>query len=111
MGTSIIYRSRHLYAAVMRLLYGRHYGTRVKSIAQLIPEGSSVLDLCCGPGQLFDALAGKGIRYTGVDINPMFVEGLIARGAHAEVRDLRRSEPFPEAEFVVMHASLYHFLP
>ena len=36
---------------VMLALYGRHYGARYRAVADLIPDGSSVLDLCCGPGR------------------------------------------------------------
>ncbi|HTY91114.1 MAG TPA: class I SAM-dependent methyltransferase [Methanocella sp.] len=52
-------------------------------------QGSSVLDVGCGFGDLYGYLAGRGIKvdYTGVDINPDFIS--IAR------------EAYPDARFVV----------
>ena len=52
-----------LYESLMLALYGRHYAARFRAIAELIPAGSSVLELCCGPGILFRALPqGQGRR-------------------------------------------------
>src|SRR5947208_245210 len=96
----------------MRTLYGRHYGARYRAIADLVPAGSSVLDLCCGPGFLHDPhLRGKGVVYTGLDINRRFVARLRRRGATALVWDLNDGRELPTADFVVIQASLYQFLP
>src|SRR5262245_3708411 len=97
---------------VMRALYGRHYGARYRAIAGLIPSGSSVLDLCCGPGILFDRyLRHQGVEYTGLDVNHGFLEHLNRRGGRGLLWDLHRDVPLPPADVVVMQASLYHFLP
>ena len=45
----LVYRSAAVYEAVMRLLYGRHYVARQRAVADLIPAGASLLELCCGP--------------------------------------------------------------
>jgi SAM-dependent methyltransferase len=110
--TSFIYRSSSLYELAMLALYGRHYGSRYRAIAELVPNGSSVLDLCCGPALLYHRyLRPKSVRYTGLDVNAKFIDRLTRRGASGQVRDLRSEEALPEADYVIMQASLYHFLP
>ena len=112
MSTSLIYRSNSLYELAMLALYGRHYRARYRAIADLIPAGSNVLDLCCGPALLYHrCLRQKSVQYTGLDVNARFIEQLIHRGARGQVWDLRSEKPLPEADYVVMQASLYHFLP
>ena len=112
MRTSAIYRNAVVYEATMRVLYGRAYNDRDRALADVIPDGASVLDLCCGPGTLFHRyLKRKGVRYTGLDINAGFVARLLSSGAVGLVWNLEESRPLPRAEYVVMQASLYHFLP
>ena len=96
----------------MLLLYGRHYTSRYRALAELIPAGSSVLDLCCGPALLYHRyLRSKGVQYTGLDINSNFMARLNRRGGSGQVWDLRSEEALPSADYVIMQASLYHFLP
>jgi SAM-dependent methyltransferase len=110
--TSIIYRSSWLYKGVMFLLYRGGYQERSKALATLIPEGASVVDLCCGPASLyFDYLQFKRVAYTGLDINTRFVESASSRGARVMVWDVSADTPLPKADYLVMQASLYHFLP
>jgi SAM-dependent methyltransferase len=113
LSTSLVYRSALGYELVMRALYGRHYGDRLRAVAAEIPDGASVLELCCGPGTLYTRfLEGRVKRYIALDVNDRFVAALARRGIDARVADLARSdEPLPGAEIVVMQASLYHFLP
>jgi SAM-dependent methyltransferase len=112
MPTSLVYRSALIYDAVMLALYGRHFFSRCSAIAELIPAGSSVLEVCCGPAALYRRhLRGKGVRYTGLDVNPRFISGLSRIGASGRVWDLQSETPLPRADYVVMQASLYHFLP
>jgi SAM-dependent methyltransferase len=107
----LVYRSAALYEAVMRLLYGRHYGARQRAIAALIPEDSSVLELCCGPGTLYRRhLARKRVRYLGLDINAGFLRRVRRGGAEAREWDVRAPDPLPPADYVLMQASLYHFM-
>jgi SAM-dependent methyltransferase len=95
----------------MRLLYGRHYAARQRAIADLIPAGSSVLELCCGPGTLYRRhLARKRVDYLGLDINDGFLRRVRRSGADAREWDVRSADPLPPADFVVMQASLYHFM-
>jgi SAM-dependent methyltransferase len=112
MSTSLIYRSSSLYEFAMIALYGRHYGSRYRAIADLIPSGSSVLDLCCGPALLYHRyLRHKSVHYTGLDVNAKFIGQLTRRGAAGQIWDLRTETPLPNADYVVMQASLFHFLP
>jgi SAM-dependent methyltransferase len=113
MSTSLIYRSARGYELLMRVLYGRHYEARMSVVAEQVPLGSSVLELCCGPGTLYTRhLRPRVSSYVGLDFNSGFVKKLRAEGIDARQVDLGRpGEPLPEADVVIMQASLYHFLP
>jgi hypothetical protein len=101
-----------MYELAMLAMYGRHYAARYRSISELIPGGSAVLDACCGPALLYHRyLRAKSIRYTGLDINEKFIEQLVSRGGNGKVWDLSSETALPTADYVVMQASLYHFLP
>jgi SAM-dependent methyltransferase len=97
----------------MRVLYGRHYAARMAAVAAQVPSGSSVLELCCGPGTLYDRhLRAHAGSYVGVDVNDGFVDRLRRRGVDARKLDLASgSEPLPSADVAIIQASLYHFLP
>lgn len=96
----------------MLLLYGRHYFTRYRVLSELIDPESSVLDLGCGPAILYKRyLRRKGVTYTGLDVNEIFIKGLESTNAHGLLWDLREDRDLPAADYVVMQASLYHFLP
>ena len=96
----------------MRALYGRHYGARYLALDALIENGSSVVELCCGPAILYKRyLRKRGISYTGLDINPGFIAHLKNAGVEGHVLDLRGQSTLPQADYVIMQASLYHFLP
>ncbi|MFF0491048.1 class I SAM-dependent methyltransferase [Nocardia sp. NPDC004068] len=112
MRTSLVYRNRRIYELLMRGLYRTHYAARFTAIDELIPDGVRVLDVCCGPATLYTrCLRDRSIDYTGLDRNAGFVADLIAAGGHGRVWDVRDETPLPAADFVVMQASLYHFLP
>jgi len=111
--TSLIYRSSVGYELLMLALYGRHYADRMRAVAGEVPDGASVLELCCGPGTLYRRyLRGRVSGYVGIDVNPRFVEQLNRRGVVANRLDLAANDdPLPEADAVILQASLYHFLP
>ena len=112
MKTSVIYQNALVYESVMLVLYGRHYFSRYKAIASLIPNGAGVLDVCCGPARIYSRyLKRKDVKYYGLDINEGFISNLIRAGARGEIWDLRDDRDLPPADYVLMHASLYHFLP
>ncbi|GAC1577857.1 MAG: hypothetical protein NVS3B18_11620 [Candidatus Dormibacteria bacterium] len=111
-GPSLIYRSATGYELVMRALYGRNYPARLRAVADQVPSGSSVLELCPGPGALYRRhLRGRVSAYTGVEVNPGFADHLRRLGATVVQRDLSVPGPLPEADVVIIQASLYHFLP
>lgn len=113
MSTSLVYRSARGYELLMRGLYGRHYAARMSAVAEQVPTGASVLELCCGPGTLYTRhLRGRAGSYIGVDVNDRFVAALRRRGVDARRLDLASAtEPLPAADVAIMQASLYHFLP
>jgi SAM-dependent methyltransferase len=113
MSTSLIYRSARGYELLMRTLYGRHYIARMRAVAEQVPPGSSVLELCCGPGTLYRRfLRGRASSYIGIDANEGFVSKLRNQGIDARRIDLATdNQPLPAAEVALIQASLYHFLP
>ena len=112
MTSSLVYKTASGYELLMLALYGRHYPARSRAVADLIPDGATVLDLCCGPGTLFRRhLRARGIDYIGIDLNPRFIARVRRLGARGHVLDLRWGEELPRADCVVLQASLYHFLP
>jgi SAM-dependent methyltransferase len=112
MARSPIYRNAMLYELAMRLLYRSGYRRRQEAIAELVPSGVSVLEVCSGPGRLYlDYLRAKGVASIGLDLSEGFVRYLRTRGVHALVWDVRSATPLPRADGVVMQASLYQFIP
>jgi SAM-dependent methyltransferase len=112
MTASLIYKNAFIYEGLMRALYGSAYQARFQALADLIPDRGSVLDVCCGPATLFHRyLKQKGIRYTGLDINPTFIERLSASGGTGMVWNLDEDRPLPRTQYVIVQSSLYHFLP
>lgn len=113
MSTSLIYRSATGYELLMRTLYGRHYAERMRAVADQVPDGASVLECCCGPGTLYRRhLQGRTSAYIGLDVNRGFVTALQREGVDARMQDLSDAGvPLPQADVVIIQASLYHFLP
>jgi SAM-dependent methyltransferase len=110
--SGLVYRSAFGYELAMRVLYGRAFSARYHAVAAFVPEGATVVDVCCGPPILYRRfLREKGVRYTGVDINERFVAQVRAAGGEAMRCDVASASALPPGEIVVMHASLYHFLP
>jgi SAM-dependent methyltransferase len=110
--TSWVYRSALVYESVMLVLYGRHYFARYRAVADLIPRGASVLDVCCGPAHLYYGyLRGKSASYCGVDVNARFIARLRRGGAEGHVCDVAAGQALPPADYVVMQGSLHQFLP
>lgn len=110
--TPFIYRSRFVYGLIMAMLYGCNAGRRHTLIAEAIPDGASVLDICCGPCGLQHALRKRAsVRYTGIDASAFFVESARRRSIDARQVDIRREEMPRGFDCVVMQASLYQFHP
>lgn len=95
----------------MRALYGHRFELRYSALARLIPDGAEVFEACAGDTYLYrHYLKQRGIRYRGSDLSPVFVAHARARGIDLVRHDLAR-EPLPSADFVVLQASLYQFMP
>jgi glycosyltransferase involved in cell wall biosynthesis len=106
---SPIYWSGYGYDLVMRALYGAQYHASYGAVARLIPDGASVVDVCCGTARLFqDFLRARGCRYLGLDFNGDFVMHARRRGVDVRWFNLL-TDPVPAADYVVMASSLYHF--
>ena len=94
-------------------LYGLYHGdphARFKQVANEIPKGASVVDLCAGTSFLFRQLQEKCPNYQAFDINPRLVKHLQKRGINAHSFDVR-TDAIPQADVVTMCSSLYHFHP
>ncbi|MCH8980219.1 MAG: glycosyltransferase [Armatimonadetes bacterium] len=97
------------YDFAMRRLYGVNYTRTFAEVARRIPAGASVVDLCSGTCRIErDFLRTKGCDYIGLDVNADLI--MAARRAGVKVRrfDLL-SEDVPEADYVIMCSSFYHF--
>lgn len=106
------YRSPRLYHLLMKFLYRDGYAERYEAIAELVPPGSSVLDVCCGDGRLFEScLARKGVSYIGLDINPAFIGAAASKGIDVRGFDIELRDDLPAADVVVIQSSLYQFIP
>jgi glycosyltransferase involved in cell wall biosynthesis len=106
---SPIYWTGHGYDLVMRVLYGQHYKATTAAVAAHIPDGASVVDVCCGTARLYqDFLRARGCTYLGLDYNGDFVMHARHRGVDARWVNLI-TDPIPQGDYVVMCSSLYHF--
>jgi len=106
---SPIYWGARGYDLVMRLLYGDSLEQAYADVARRIPDGASVVDLCCGTSRLDrEHLRARGCRVLGLDFNGHFVMQGRRHGATTRFFDVR-TDPIPEADYVVMLSSLYHF--
>ena len=97
------------YDAAMRVLT-RGEGLRIdERVADLVPRGSSVVDVCCGTARLYrNHLRSRGHDYLGLDANGHFIMALRQRGIAARWHDAR-TDPIDTADCLVMNSSLYHF--
>jgi SAM-dependent methyltransferase len=110
MSNNLIYRYPTLYKILITFLYRNKYRTRFQAIADKVPEGSSVLDVCCGDCSLYTvALKGK-CKYVGLDLSSEFVSAASDRGIRVLRRDVTIG-PLPESDIVVIQGSLYQFFP
>jgi glycosyltransferase involved in cell wall biosynthesis len=106
---SPIYWTGHGYDLMMRVLYAGEYRATYAAVAERIPAGASVVDLCCGTARLYqDHLRQRGCEYLGLDFNGDFIMHARRRGVAVRWFNLL-TEPIPPADYVVMCSSLYHF--
>jgi hypothetical protein len=109
--SSLIYAHPGIYQLLMRLIYGSGFGARYRSISDLIPDGADVFEACAGDAYLYQRhLKARGVRYRAGEFNGNFVAHAQARGIDMQRFDLRQDE-VPQADIVILHASLYQFMP
>ena len=95
----------------MRLLYGGTYRERLLAVADHIPHGSSVTELCAGFGDLYmQALRLKEVDYTGYDLNARFVKFGKKRGLNLILADINAAK-LGLSDYVIIQSSLYQFIP
>jgi hypothetical protein len=110
-GVSLVYAHPWLYQGLMRALYGRGFDARYRAIDALIEPGSEVFEACAGDGHLYERyLRSKAIRYSGGDINDVFLKHARRRNLPIVALDLL-VDSIPVADYVVIQASLYQFIP
>jgi len=103
----VLYRFPAVYALAMRLIYGKSYSTRYRSVACYVPPHSTVLDVCCGDAKLSSFLP-KSVSYRGIDISPACVSYASKMGISAALGDIENT-PIPQADVIVIQGSLYQF--
>jgi SAM-dependent methyltransferase len=105
---SPIYWSIEFYETALNIALGPRFDKIFSDVAALIPNHSSVLDLCCGTALLKRVHLDKktGVTYAGIDINHRFVSSLRRRGLDVSKADVRTA-PFPKVDYVVMCSSLH----
>jgi ubiquinone/menaquinone biosynthesis C-methylase UbiE len=110
MKTSLVYKSPFIYSLIMMFLYRKNYKDRFRVIAEEIKEGAKVLDVCCGDCALYTLFLKDKVDYTGVDITESFINSAKKKSIDIISLDVSCSE-LPQADYVVMQASLYQFMP
>lgn len=107
---SITYWHPSIYSFLIKLSYGRNYSKRYETIRNLIEEGSSVVDVCCGDCKMYEFLKEKKVKYTGLDSNSHFINIAQKKGINARVFNMHEDK-IPEADYVLLLGSLYQFIP
>jgi SAM-dependent methyltransferase len=94
-------KSRFIHGAVYHMLYDRPLAEARKVVVDFVPEGSSVLDLACGTGELcFELTTRKNCQVVGVDLSHRMIEfarrrnrGIRVRFEHGDATDLADFAP------------------
>lgn len=103
---SMLYWNASGYDLVIDRLYGDDIH---REIAELIPEGATVVDVCGGTASLFRKfLIKKNCRYQLLDANVFFVKAVRKLGIEARYFELN-TDKLPTADYLVMCSSFYHF--
>ena len=93
----------------MNVLYAGAYRRRFRDVCSLIEqEARSVCELCFGDTLVAEWCRSRGIKWTGVDLNPRFCARARAQGFDVIEGDLLALSP-PRADVFIMVGSLYHF--
>jgi len=106
---SFFYSNSRFYHSMMAITYRHHWAERFRAVAEWIPDGAEVLDVCCGDGSLVEHLPPK-VSYRGLDRSSAFVRAAGKRGRKVEWFDIC-SQSLPKSEVVICQVSLYQFYP
>jgi len=115
--------SAGVYDLVTRLVFGRRYDEIARAIAAEAPDGGTVVDLGCGPGEILVRLAAlaPSLNLTGVDVDADMIgraeRKAAARFSPAEARRPRFAVadagalPFADdsIDLVVSSYAVHHF--
>ena len=107
---SIVYWHPFIYSLFIRFSYKNSYRKRYQSIQSLIDANSSLVDVCCGDCKIYEFLKDKNISYKGLDFNSTFVKEANKKGIRVQQCNVHKDE-IPSADYVLMQASLYQFIP
>jgi SAM-dependent methyltransferase len=105
----LFYANSRLYRTLMAVTYRQHWAERFRAVADWVPDGAQVLDVCCGDGSLAEHLP-PNTRYRGLDRSGALLRAGRKRGRPVEWFDVC-SGSLPKAEVVVCQVSLYQFHP
>lgn len=113
MKPGLIYRRPAFYELLKRAQYGRYYRDHLVAVANEVPPGASVVELCCGPGTLYTHyLRERTSSYIGLDMNEPFIIALRRQGVDARPMDLSDSQQaIPSADVAIIQGRLHNFLP
>jgi hypothetical protein len=106
--SSFIYSNIRYYRFIMSLLYCGSYFGRFRAVIRYI-RGNKVTELCFGDTVIADHCRKNGLSWTGLDINPAFIQNALNKGFRAELADLRAIKELPAADTCIISGSLYHF--
>lgn len=105
-----MYSSPRIYTLAMRVLYWPHFADRYRVVADLIPEGATVVDACCGDAFIYkEYLRRKGVRYIGLDSSPAMVNAGIDAGLDVRLWNAVHDD-VPKADIVLIQGALCHFI-
>jgi len=80
-------KSRFTHGEVYHLLYDRPLAEARKVVVDIVPKGSSVLDIACGTGELcFELASRKNCQVVGIDLSRRMIDFARKRNPGAQVR-------------------------
>lgn len=80
-------KGRILHGAIYHMLWDRPLSSTRKKVADLIPSGSSVIDIACGTGEFcFELAAQKNCYVLGIDLSPRMIKFARKRNRYDTVR-------------------------
>jgi SAM-dependent methyltransferase len=104
---SIIYKNSKIYDIFIHLLRGNFAERRVTIISEMIGQNKKVIDLGCGSSNLAKYL-NKSCLYTGIDMNPNFVNESKKKGLNVILGDMFDQKNYSECDVVVAADIIHH---